>query len=236
MAIQASKYSLGTDLHEPKTLVHSVYIALRRDIVEGRFAPGEKLRAEHIRSAYDVGTSTLREALSLLISDGLVVMEGQRGFSVAAMSLEDFRDITETRILLECAALKDSIKLGDDEWESNLIAAFHRLSKAEEKFKKAASREEWEERNRIFHEVLIAASSSRLTKQFISLLYRQAERYRRQTMNIKGSTRNVHAEHDALFRAAMSRDSASASKILAQHIRTTLKSYEDMCSTSCKKK
>jgi len=229
MASHVSKCRFGTSLDEPKTLVESAYIALRRDIIEGRFTPGEKLRVEHIRADYEVGASTLREALSLLLSDGLVVLQGQRGFSVAEMSLEDFRDITETRVLLECAALKDSLALGDDEWESNLIAAFHRLSKAEEKFKKSSNREEWEARNRIFHEVLISASPSRLIKEFISLLYQQAERYRRQTMSSKAVGRDVHAEHEALFRAAMSRDIGAATKLLTDHIRATLAVYEGMC-------
>jgi GntR family transcriptional regulator, carbon starvation induced regulator len=75
----------------------------------------------------------LREALSLLIADALVVSQGQRGFRVAPVSLEDIADITNTRVMLECEALRQSIELGDDAWEGSLLSAFHRLSKAEEK-------------------------------------------------------------------------------------------------------
>jgi len=146
---------------EPKTLVESAYRALRRDIIEGRLAPGEKLRVEHLKDNYGVGAGTLREALSLLISDALVVSQGQRGFRVAPVSLEDFEDITQTRVMLECDALRQSIAMGDDAWEASLLAAFHRLAKAEEKRIGSEDREEWEERNRIFHEVLIAACPSR---------------------------------------------------------------------------
>jgi len=84
----------------PKTLVESAYRALRRDIIEGRLAPGEKLRVEHLKDDYGVGAGTLREALSLLISDALVVSQGQRGFRVAPVSIEDFEDITRTRVML----------------------------------------------------------------------------------------------------------------------------------------
>ena len=117
----------------PKTLVESAYRNLRRNIIEGRLPPGEKLRIEHMKDDYGVGGATLREALSLLISDALVVSQGQRGFRVAPVSLEDLADITETRVMLEGEALRQSIARGDETWEANLMAAFHRLTRAEEK-------------------------------------------------------------------------------------------------------
>ncbi len=72
-----------TQVAEPKTLVEAAYRSLRRNIIEGRLSPGEKLRIEHIKNDYGVGGATLREALSLLTSDALVVSQGQRGFRVA---------------------------------------------------------------------------------------------------------------------------------------------------------
>lgn len=209
---------------EPKTLVELAYRSLRRDIIEGRLTPGEKLRIEHIKDNYGVGAGTMREALSLLIADTLVVSQGQRGFRVAPVSLEDFGDITETRVMLECEALRQSIALGDDAWEGELLSAFHRLSKAEEKLADSDSREEWEERNRIFHEVLIASCPSQWIKHFLSILYFQAERYRRLSLQQKAVPRDIHAEHEALFKAALARDADQACKLLAEHIRFTFQS------------
>ncbi|AXS81083.1 GntR family transcriptional regulator [Dechloromonas sp. HYN0024] len=213
---------------EPKTLVESAYRALRRDIIEGHLAPGEKLRVEHLKDNYGVGAGTLREALSLLISDALVVSQGQRGFRVAPVSLEDFEDITQTRVMLECDALRQSIAAGDDAWEANLLAAFHRLTKAEEKRIGTDDREEWEERNRIFHEVLISACPSRWLKHFLSILYQQAERYRRLSLYLKPIPRDIHAEHDALLQAAMARDADKATALLGEHILLTFQSVQQI--------
>jgi len=210
----------------PKTLVESAYRALRRDIIEGRLAPGEKLRVEHLKDDYGVGAGTLREALSLLISDALVVSQGQRGFRVAPVSLEDFEDITQTRVMLECEALRQSILMGDDAWEANLVAAFHRLAKAEEKRIGSEAREEWEERNRIFHEVLIAACPSRWLKHFLSILYQQAERYRRMSLYLQPIPRDIHVEHEALLHAAINREAEKAAEILAEHIQMTFRSVQ----------
>lgn len=210
----------------PKTLVESAYRALRRDIIEGRLAPGEKLRVEHLKDDYGVGAGTLREALSLLISDALVVSQEQRGFRVAPVSLEDFEDITQTRVMLECEALRQSITMGDDAWEADLVAAFHRLAKAEEKRIGSEVREEWEERNRIFHEVLIAACPSRWLKHFLSILYQQAERYRRMSLYLQPIPRDIHIEHEALLHAAINREADKAAAILAEHIQLTFRSIQ----------
>jgi GntR family transcriptional regulator, carbon starvation induced regulator len=213
---------------EPKTLVESAYRELRRDIIEGKLAPGEKLRVEHLKDNYGVGAGTLREALSLLISDALVVAQGQRGFRVAPVSLEDFADITKTRVMLECEALRQSMAMGDDAWEGDLMAAFHRLSKAEEKLGDPDARAEWEERNRIFHEVLIAACPSHWIKYFISILYHQAERYRRLSLTLQPIPRDVHAEHEELFRASLARDAEKATTAMAEHILLTFRGIQGL--------
>lgn len=213
-----------------KTLVESAYTELRRDIVEGRLAPGSKLRVEHLKDSYGVGAGTLREALALLVSDALVVAQGQRGFRVQSMSLADFQDITQTRILLETEALRQSIREGDDMWESQVLAAFHRLSLAEERVAKNPEEEfsEWEDRNREFHQALISACPSRWTHHFLGMLYRQAERYRRLSITRQPIARDVHDEHQQIVAATLKRDADRAASILGQHIATTFDAIKQL--------
>ncbi len=208
----------------PKTLVEGAYHRLRRDIIDGKLKPGEKLRVEHLKTHYDVGAGTLREALQLLMTDALVVAQGQRGFNVAPISLSDFEDITRTRVLIETEALRQSITRGTDEWEANVLGAFHRLSRAEERldWQQTASREDWEVRNQSFHEALISACPSRWIRHFQLLLYRQSERYRRLSMHNNPIPRDVHAEHQKLCDAAVARDVDRACAVLTEHIIRTL--------------
>lgn len=165
----------------------------------------------------------------MLITDALVVAQGQRGFRVAPISLVDFEDITRTRVLLETEALRQSIELGDDAWEADVLGAFHRLSRAEEKLEgPEAAREEWEMRNRIFHEVLISASPSRWLRHFQTILYRQSERYRRLSLFNQLIPRDVHAEHEAIVDAAIARDAPAATRILTDHILRTLEAIRQL--------
>lgn len=214
----------GEAVVEPKTLVEAAYHRLRKDIIEGNLKPGQKLRVEHLKNHYDVGAGTLREALQLLMTDALVVAQGQRGFNVAPISLSDFEDITRTRVLIECEALRQAIARGTDEWEGAVMAAFHRLSRAEERldWKVGSSREEWEARNKTFHEVLISACPSRWIRHFQQLLYRQSERYRRISMHTSPIPRDVHAEHVKLCEASVARDADRACAVLTEHIIRTL--------------
>ncbi len=183
---------------------------------------------EHLKDNYGVGAGTLREALALLISDALVISQGQRGFRVAPVSLVDLEDIANTRVMLEGEALRQSIRLGDDAWEGDLVSAFHRLSRSEEKLGDAAAWNEWEERNRVFHEVLIAACPSHWIKHFLGILYYQAERYRRLSLSRRPVPRNVHAEHEGLFKAAIARRADEASAIMTDHILLTFHSLKHL--------
>ncbi|HJV54063.1 MAG TPA: FCD domain-containing protein, partial [Noviherbaspirillum sp.] len=166
---------------------------------------------------------TLREALSLLLSDALVVSEGQRGFHVAPISLGDLEDITRTRVLLESEALRQSITTGSDEWEAELVAAFHKLTRTEEKLSRRDDDDlrEWELRNRDFHEALISACESRWLRYLIGLLYRQSERYRHIALSNTVLARDVHAEHTEIYDAALARDTKRAARAIERHIHLT---------------
>lgn len=218
------------DIPEPKTLVEGAYQHLRRDIIEGLHAPGEKLRVEHLKDRYDVGAGTLREALLLLVTDALVVAQGQRGFRVAPISAADFEDITRTRVLLETEALRQSIELGGEEWEATVVASFHRLSRAEQRLAEndISTTEEWEVRNHAFHDALISATPSRWIRHFQHILYQQSERYRRLSLFRMPIARDIHAEHQALFEATLARDATLATSILTEHILRTLEAIKKM--------
>jgi len=208
----------------PRTLVERAYLRLRHDIVGGKLGPGERLRVEHLKAEYQVGAGTLREALSLLLSDALVTAEGQRGFRVAPISLADLEDVTNMRVMLETEALRQSIRRGDGPWEARLATAFEHLTQADAQ-PDAIEPDTYEQRNKAFHEALIACHDSAWSKYFLGILYRHAERYR--NINIRltaahAAERDVHREHAEIFRAAMARQEARAALALEAHVRLTL--------------
>ena len=210
------------ELESPsRTLIERAYVQLRDDIVEGRLAPGTKLRVEHLKDRYDVGAGTLREAITRLVSDALAVAEGQRGFRVAPIALEDLEGLTQLRVHIEIDALRRSIHAGDAAWRAQAHKGFDELSAVEQPLH-PKDRLRWEQLNTRFHEALIASGASAWTFKVLRLLSRHSERYRRYTIALPHRGRDVHAEHREIFERAMAGQDARAALALEAHIRTTL--------------
>src|SRR4051812_36945439 len=120
-------YSSANGSSQVETTGEKAYRRLRSDIIFGRLAPSQKLRLEALKDAYGTSVSTLRELLNRLTSEGLVVAENARGFEVAPVSVDNFKELANLRLLLECHALQRSFSLGDMEWEARVVAAHHKL-------------------------------------------------------------------------------------------------------------
>lgn len=215
--------TLLTDKSEASTLVELAITKLRQDILTGVFAPGSKLRVEELRSSYEIGASPLREALSRLVSNGLVTAQGQKGFRVASVSIADIRDITDTRKLLEHAALEDSLKNGGADWESDVSFAYQRLDREHQAVQSTsgASVEAWEHANESFHDTLVSACKSKWLLNFRQVIYDQAARYRRLVMLDDEQERGAHAEHCQMMEAAVARDVEKSCLLADAHAERT---------------
>lgn len=207
------------------SLIEATYQRPCQDIVAGRYPPASKLRLAELSEAYGVSTGTVREALSLLVSERLVTPFAQRGFRVVPMSLDDFTDVTRVRVAMEASALEECIVSGDDNWETGVVAAFHRLRLAEKRFiADPGTFGDWEECNRAFHDALVSACTSEWTLRFRGMLYRHSERYRRllSRNSTDLSRERVHKEHTEIFELVLDRDVAGAVRVATKHIETPL--------------
>lgn len=206
-----------------KTNSERAYRLLREEIVAGELAPGLKLKIEMLRQRYELGAGPLREALARLSSDHLVVLEGQRGFAVAPMSIEDACDIGAMRRTLEVEALRMSFARGDDDWEAGVVATFHALERNEQRSENAQEPDfiEWERRNRLFHEALVSACDSTWLLRIRNQMFEQHERYRRLSRVTSLGSRDVSKEHKQLLETAIARDIESAVKVISMHIQRT---------------
>ncbi len=82
---------------------------------------------------HGTSASAVREALSRLVSERFVTLEEQKGFRAAPMSVREFQEITDLRVMLETEAIRHAITLGDEDWEAGIVAAYYRLGLAEKR-------------------------------------------------------------------------------------------------------
>jgi len=180
------------------TVSEQAFQALRLDVLSGRHLPESKLKVDALQQQYGFSSSPLREALNRLVQEGLVKADERRGFRVAAMSPDDLADITKMRLMLDVTALHESIEHGDDAWEANIVASFHRLEKIESRLPQGpvVLDAEWSQRHRDFHMSLIAACPSERQLAWSVSLF-------------------------ALMKAVVRRDAATATQMLSEHIAST---------------
>jgi len=209
-------------------LTEQAFRRLRQDVLTGTFAAGEKLKLDVLQEYYGFSSSPLREALSRLSQEGLVRADERRGFRVSPLSVEDMADITRMRLMLDPEALGAAIEAGDDEWEAGIVSAFHRLEKVEKRLGDGpvVLDDEWSELHRAFHMALIAGCPSDRLRMWSASLFDQAERYRRLSARMRQTARRKSTEHRRIMDATLQRDKATASALLADHIRSTQRGVE----------
>jgi DNA-binding GntR family transcriptional regulator len=133
---------------------------LRRKILEGHLAPGTDLREVQLAAALGVSRNTVREALRVLMGEGLVRRDMHRGATVARLSEDDVEDIYASRLALEVAAV-DAFA-GEEEDLAGLSEAMERLERA-------AQEKDWRalmESDMLFHFLLVRSFGSERMAEF----------------------------------------------------------------------
>lgn len=207
-----------------ETLTSAVFDALRRAVITGSFAPGEKLRVRQLAERFGTGLSPIREALNRLLRDGLVLQSDLRGFFVAPATEADLDELMKARCWANEQALRESIARGDAAWEEGVVIAFHRLTRIDAPLHGAQSEAQraWDSAHRAFHRSLIAACGSRWLLGFCEQLSDAAERYRHiSRVAPAGKQRQREAEHREIMTATVSRQADQAVQRLILHFEIT---------------
>jgi DNA-binding GntR family transcriptional regulator len=188
-----------------------------------RLEPQKKLRLKELTARYGYSAAPLREALSRLVSEKLVVAEEQRGFFVSDVSLNDLIDLTFVRQNIETIALRASIENGDSAWEGNVVGLFHRLSHtpATSGDDPNAHSVEWRDLHKEFHRALVSECGSPRLLAIRDLLFDEADRYRRLSVSRGPDLRDIESEHKAIFDAVIARDADLACQLMGKHIQNT---------------
>src|SRR5882757_2240979 len=209
---------------EAITLSERAATLVERDILIGHLVPGARLGIVDLVERYDIGATPLREGLSRLVSRGLIVGIGQRGFRVADISREDLADITTMRTAVEIEAIRLAIANGNDAWEADILSALHQLRRHIERtgneFREGA--EDFDRLHKGFHTALLGACGSRRMLAAHSDLYDQAYRYRRAMMRQFDSGKKFVRAHQLLADCVLSRDVPAAQAMLSEHLHSTI--------------
>jgi DNA-binding GntR family transcriptional regulator len=214
----AQEASLLAKPSTSETIGETAYRRIRSDIIFGVLPPGQKLRLEKVSESYSTSISTLRELLNRMCAEGLIIAEGQRGFEVAPVSAEDFRQVAALRQLLESHALEQSYTAGDLDWEGRVVSAHHKLAVMERRMLQGDRQDQelWKQCDWDFHHALISACGSDVLLAAHALAYDRYLRYQMIAVVFRGEI--AAREHQELLESALVRDWKRAQTILVSHI------------------
>jgi DNA-binding GntR family transcriptional regulator len=210
----------------PGTAAQHAVDHLRRALVSGGFAPGDRIRQEEIATALGLSLAPVREALAVLEQEGQVTYLARRGYFLTELDVGDLREIYELRSLLEERAARRALPLLDEDALARVALAARDCVDAVEAVDVASELEA----NRRFHFALLESPGQAHTVRMIQLLWDSTETYRAMYYNAPEARREAVGAHDRIIDAARARDADRLVSELDEHRRQALVRLEAILS------
>ena len=198
------------------------YTALRRSILNGDFAPGQRLVEEELAATLGVTRQSLRAALLDLTTEGLVERIPNRGARVRVVSTEEAVQITECRMALEalCAA-KAAERVTDDE-----AAQLRELAENLRRSVADGNPLKYSELNRELHRRVGAISGQAVAVGLLERLHAQLVRHQFQLALRPGRPEVSLPEHLAIADAVAGRRPADAERAVRAHLASVIEALQ----------
>lgn len=198
------------DTHRP--LRDKVAVELRRRIVDGTYAPGDRLTEDRLADAFGVSRNPVREAIRMLEAEGWLVAQPRRGAIVAQLSIQDVEDLFDIRLSLEVlaarlAAQRSSVAAADE--LDGLLAQAREATEAEQL-------DRLSELNTALHAAVCAHSGNAVLHAMMASLHTRLQWVYRQTAAERAD--HSWAEHGALVAAIRAGDADAAAAAARTHV------------------
>lgn len=199
----------------PETLRGQVETFLREAIMNGRFAPGERLVERELCELLQVSRPPLREALRRLEAEKLLVIVPHKGPVVASLDIREAKELYALRALLEGYAAHEFARLADEEQ----IAALERTVKDLHEQAKIANRRDLLVAKSKIYDVLLGGSGNRLINEVLHGLLSRINLLRATSFSRPERLAESLAEIDELVARIKARDADGAREVAQLHIK-----------------
>ena len=198
------------------TVYQRVHERLRAEILDGRLAPGARLKIQELASRFGLSHMPVREALQKLEGEGLVVVQPNRGTSVRQIDtklLEHVYDVIEALDSLLTARAAEAVS------EAGML----RIIAAQQAFEAAAHRRELQAclaANEAFHKAIHAASGNEEGARLVTTPDGLIRALRSRLGYGGDRLQEVARDHAAIVAAIMERNTEGARRLAIAHVRT----------------
>lgn len=206
--------NLKVTLSEYLPLRDVVFNTLRKAILKGELAPGERLMEKQLAEKMGVSRTPIREAIRKLELEGLVIMVPRKGAEVAKITEKDIRDVLVVRASLESLA----VRLACQNMSSEDIAS---LIQIKNDFTEAALNKDVDniiKKDVEFHDCIYHATDNEKLIHIINNLREQIYRFRVEYIRQMKDYSQLVQEHEEIAQRITQRLGKEASDIAAEHI------------------
>ncbi len=205
----------ATAIKRPPRLGDEVYNSIYAQLMSQRILPGSRISIDNLARELGVSQTPIRESLSRLEAQGLVVKTHLIGFSAAPqVDRARFDQLYEMRLLLEPFVARKTASSIDPEQ----LAELQRLAaEMREGGRAAASYSEFAQLDGEFHDTIARACGNELMRETLAGLHTHVHLFR--LFPHSGATTKANSEHADLLNALEARDPAAAERAMRNHVK-----------------
>jgi len=217
-------------LVQHKPLKEEIFEVLHRQIIAGKYSPGEWLRQEDIASQMGVSMTPVREALDLLAASGLAERVPYRGVRVLQLSTQEIIESYGLRIMLEPVAAKEAAP----RITPRQVEALNEIVEQMRSHVTLNDMSRARQLSREFHMFIVAASGNTLLNKLYNLVantfpdWMLYEAMFRHPELLENSLAREQAEHAAIVSALACGDPEKAAQKTLEHILHIGKDLEEL--------
>ncbi|MGF9762330.1 GntR family transcriptional regulator [Microvirga sp. 0TCS3.31] len=214
---EKQNFNGATLLRRPARLGDEVYNAIYSQLMSHKIAPGGRISVDNLVRELGVSQTPIREALSRLEAQGLVVKTHLIGYSAAdQLNRPRLEQLYELRLLLEpFAAAKAAINMSEASIE--VLESMARQMKALETEDPQAAYGQFAQRDSEFHDLIAAGSGNDLVREALSNLHTHVHLFR--LFYHSQATSEANEEHARIIGTLRQRDAEAAADAMRGHIK-----------------
>ncbi|NYT38631.1 GntR family transcriptional regulator [Allopusillimonas soli] len=216
-----------------QVLYQQVADRLRAMIQSGELQAGAWIDESQLTSELGISRTPLREALKVLVAEGLLRLEPRRGCFVNQLSVRDLDDIFPLMAMLEGRCAFEAARKVTDEDLRRLEPLHQRL----QEHAKLGDIDQYYASNAVIHEAVQALADNRWLSDLIDNLRKLLSLSRHRSLVVPGRIADSCAEHMAIFAALKARDPEGAEALTRKHLMRQLDALhilaaQDECDTT----
>jgi len=203
--------SRGTD--------HPVVVTVIRELIEaGVYLPGQALRQEELASRIGVSRVPVREALQLLLAEGIVRHTPNSGFTVARLTVSELQQVYVMRRHVETRVLR---AITPEQVTPELIDRLRAVNEEMRRHCEDRDVTRFQQLNHEFHAMMFRVAGLEVFEDQISRLWRISGPYRSVWAADLNHRRMVTSEHQSMIDAMAAHDFDRLCALMDVHRGTT---------------